>query len=185
MKEGYTRITKILSPFSGYKSIPSHILEAKAAIGTRAHDVIKGFLLTGGVWDVDPEIKGYVDSMLKFWGNGHPIKEVENRLYCEEHMLTGEPDLLIEGPKGLILVDWKTSVKENATWKLQASGYAHLCKQNGLKIKEIWFVKLDKSGKDPEVFKYKEDIQLFMRCVEMYKLFFSKDESLIIEELMG
>ncbi len=184
MKEGYTRITKVLSPFTGYKSIPFHILEAKAAIGTKTHEVIKSYLKTGGVWDVDDDVRGYFDSMLKFWGNGYPIKEIENRLYCEEHFLTGEPDLLIEGPKGLTLIDWKTSVKENATWTIQASGYAHLCKQNGYEIRDIWFIKLDKLGKDPEVFKYKKDISFFMRCLEIYKMFFSKDENLIIEELI-
>jgi hypothetical protein len=184
MKEGYTRITKVLSPFTGYKSIPQEILRAKADIGTRAHEVIRGFLLTGGLWDVDEDVKGYVESMKRFWGQGYPIKDVENRLYCEEHLLTGEPDLLFEGPKGLTLLDWKTSVKENATWKLQASGYAHLCKQNGHEIKDIWFIKLDKLGKEPEIFKYKKDIPLFMKCLEIYKMFFNKEENLVIEELI-
>ena len=184
MKEGYTRITKVLSPFTGYKNIPIHILEAKASIGTRTHETIRSYLQTGGLWDVDQEIKGYIDSMLKFWEKGYPIREIETRMYCEENMLTGEPDLIIDGPKGLTLIDWKTSVKENSTWNLQGSGYSYLCNQNGYEIKDIWFVKLDRLGKEPEIFKYKKDIPLFMKCFDIYKMFYSKDESVIIEELI-
>lgn len=184
MKEGYTRITKVLSPFSGYKAIPREILDAKAALGTKVHKIINGYLNTGGLWDVEPETQGYIDSMLKFWNPREKIISIEQRLYCEEHLLTGEPDLLIEGPKGPILIDWKCSLKENPTWKIQGSGYAHLCKQNDIDIKEIWFVKLDKNGKEPEIFKYKKDIPLFMKCLEVYKMFFTREENEIIEELI-
>ncbi len=184
MKEGYTRVTQILSPFTSYSSIPLDILQAKALIGTKTHQAITAFLLTGGAWDIEPEVSGYFESMRKFWKESYPIVELETRLYCDELKLTGEMDLLIEGPKGLTLIDWKTSVKENATWQAQCGGYEYLCEKNGYAIKDRWFVKLDKKGGEPTVYNYKKSVKLFMDCFEMHKMFFSKEKHLIIEELI-
>lgn len=184
MKDGYTRITQILSPFTGYKSVPKDILAAKAAIGSHAHEIIKGFLESGCLWDIDDSVKGYVNSMLRFWGDGFPILETETRFYCDELMLTGEPDVIIDGPKGKTLIDWKCSLKENPTWMAQGSGYAYLAEKNGYDIQEIWFIKLDKLGNDPQVIKYKKDVPLFMKCFDLYKLFFSKEKNETIEDLI-
>ena len=43
-KSAYTRVTEILSPFSGLDKIPKHILDNAARRGTRVHDVCESIV---------------------------------------------------------------------------------------------------------------------------------------------
>lgn len=61
----YTRVTEILSPFSGLDRVPKAILKNAADRGTRVHKVCEGIVRGIGEWDVDVEISGYVSSFRK------------------------------------------------------------------------------------------------------------------------
>jgi hypothetical protein len=41
---GYTRVTEVLSPFSGMDKIPKHIVENAGRRGTLVHTIIEGIV---------------------------------------------------------------------------------------------------------------------------------------------
>ena len=177
IKEGYTRVTTILYPFSGLTKIPDAILKMAAERGSAVHEccdaIIKGF---------DPDElpdawKPFIDSFLK-WHEGKVFIETPDRFYDDAYMITGECDAIYVDNGELVLVDFKTSACESKTWPRQGSAYSHMARQIGFKISRIEFVKLDKTGKAPEVFVYEEEFDRFLACLELYNEFF-KDMKVI------
>lgn len=175
--EGYARVSAIMSPFTGYQNIDPTILQKAADRGTRTHQSIHALLKGLGLWEEDETIKGFIESFEKFWNKSYGnIVQLENRYYCHQLKITGQVDLIAEIPNhGQCLIDWKTSSKVNKTWLGQGSAYAYLARQNGFKIESIAFVKLDRTGKFPELHFIEEDFGLFLKCYEVYNHFF-KDQ---------
>jgi len=181
LKEGYERVTNVLYPFSGYGAIDPIILQRAADRGTKAHTAIESYLSGTGLWDADEQSLLYLESAKKFWGEGYYITCMEKRFYDERLLITGQCDLIIKTESGNVLLDWKTSSKENKTWKMQGAAYANMAMEDGFHIDEVWFVKLDKLGKQPEIFRYKEilkDYALFLKCYEIYNEFFKNCKKL-------
>ncbi len=61
-KSNYTRVTEILSPFSGLDKVPKEILENAGRRGTKVHDICEGIVKGVGDWGVDDETRGYIHS---------------------------------------------------------------------------------------------------------------------------
>ncbi len=169
--EGYTRISTVLSPFSGMGAIPPAILKAACDRGDAVHKAINGILEGFGEPDKDFEHMGYVDSFRKWWNN-QPVYKTEDRLFDHDLKLTGQYDLIYQDKADLVLVDFKTSAKEGKTWALQGSAYDHLIRLTGLQISRIEFVQVMKDGSSPEIFVYKPDWTMFLKVFEVYQMFF-------------
>lgn len=172
---GYLRVTEVLSPFSGYGSIDKSILERAQEKGKNIHRYAEGQIKGIGSWDTCSDYQGYYDSFDKWWKSKEmDVMYTEKRFYCDTHKITGQMDLIMIHEDKIKLIDFKTSCKENKIWPLQGSAYHHLCKIHNLRIDDIIFVHLQKDGKAPKLLKYEEDFTLFLKCLDLYKIFFNK-----------
>lgn len=169
----YLRVTEVLAPFSGLSSIPLDILQAAAERGTKVHEICDSIIQGLGEFGVEEHLEGYINSFI-IWKQGKKFIPKCNRWYCDELGITGECDAICESQNGLVLVDFKTSSRESKTWPLQGSAYAYLARKNGYDIKRIEFVKFSKEGDEPEIFVYEDCFDLFLKCLEVYRLFFKK-----------
>lgn len=171
----HDRVTDVLYPYSGLSAIPPNILKTAADRGTIVHELCTGEMNGIGMFQYEPEHKGYVESFLK-WHIPSAFHACPQRFYNDELMITGECDGLYTSPNGLALIDLKTSAREGGTWPLQGSAYVHMARQAGYDIKRIEFVKLDKTGKAPKVFVYEEKFDMFLKCLDVYREFFKNSK---------
>ncbi len=172
-KSDYIRVTTVLSPFSGLDKIPKAILDNARDKGTYVHAKCDAYIKGIGDDTKHPEWDLYFKSFLK-WTPKIFIKTPE-RLFCDNHMITGECDAIYKDGEDLVLVDFKTPVNEGKTWLLQGSAYSYLAKKAGYDIKRIEFVKLSKEGKTPKVYIYEENFDLFLKCLAVYRHFFKNN----------
>ncbi len=176
MKEikNYTRVTDALFPLTGLRNIDPEVLKRAANRGLRVHEICDAIIEKVGVVNLDTEVQGYIDSFKK-WLPKQFIKKPD-RFFCDKYMLTGECDAIYKDESGLVLVDFKTPASESKTWRLQGSAYSYLAKESGYNIARIEFVKLSKTGGAPKVYEYVEDFEMYLKCLDVYKMFFLKKE---------
>ena len=167
----YQRVTEVLYPFSGLKYIDPTILENAAARGTKVHKICEAIVEGLDGWDVPEELSGYVQSFKSWWTEGHEVKAVEKRLFCEDLAITGQIDLITEEPGGIHIIDLKTSANEAKSWMLQGSAYSYLAKKAGFDVRGILFIRLLRDGKYPKLHFYEENMQLFKECLNVYRYF--------------
>lgn len=189
MKE-YTKVTTILSPFSGLSLIDKNILEHAANRGTFVHKICNSIIL-GFPYEINleeandyekrlyEEASPYVESFKKWYQDDFDILMPE-RINCDDLGITGEFD----GIKGTTLYDIKTSCNVSKTWPLQLSAYAYLARKKGIKVEKIQIIHLKKNGKEPKVIDYEENFPLFIHCYEVYKEFFKGSSPVDYKELI-
>jgi hypothetical protein len=170
----YTRVTECLYPLSGLKCIPAEILNKAAIRGQKAHDACSALMMDIGLLDIDEDIQGYVKSFEQWMPKN--FLELPERFFCDVHGITGQVDGLYAEGDDLVLFDIKTPVKPSNTWMLQLSAYAYLARLAGYPITAIEVVRLNKDGKAPEVIRYKEDFDLFLDCLNVYRYFYDGKE---------
>ena len=177
----YLRVTECIKPFSGIEFVPDKYLIPAGTFGSQCHFHIQN-LLTGFETKIeDDRIEPVLNSFAKFWKDSlHAFEDskivIEKRLYCDKYQITGCIDCVIVTDKKTYIFDWKTSKKiHKETWSLQAACYRYLLEVNGYtNITDPVFVKLDRDGKDPTLFKcdnYEEDLERFFNCLDLYKYF--------------
>ena len=175
----YARVSDVIKPFTNFGGIDEKVLNAKAALGTRVHNLIKdeidGNLPIAGIQEA-----GYVKSF-EHWRSSVSVTFVESemRYYCDKKMITGCIDALVklEGNEETILVDFKTSVQESPTWIMQAHLYHYLISSSGKCIApRFLFLKLDKYGKLPKVFHYKFDLNVWAQCSQAIDDFWKREK---------
>ncbi len=173
----YARVSEIInpeSPFLGWEGRKKEVLEAKAALGTKVHEVIKD-LIDDEFPVIPSNAQGYVASFEKWRDYLKPaFSESEKRYYCGKKMITGAIDALVklEGEEKCVLVDFKTSVQESSTWILQAHLYNYLLREGGKMVAPYFlFLKLDRGGVLPQVFEYKFDPNIQAKCMQMIESF--------------
>lgn len=179
IKPQYTRVTDALFFISGLSAVNPDVLKKAADRGTRAHLAIDAIIKGIGVLP-DSTIDGYIHSFNSWYTNKKFI-DMPKRAYCDDILITGLFDGIYEDNQELVLVDFKTPMKESRTWRLQLSAYAYLARKNGFNIKRIEAVKLDRYGSVPRVFVYEEDFPMYLNCLQVYRQFF-KDH--IVENYM-
>jgi hypothetical protein len=170
----YTRVTEILFPLSGLKSIPAEILKKAADRGTKVHDICDAIMMDIGILDLEDEVAGYIKSFEQWIPK--QFLEKPDRFFCDTYKITGECDGLYAEGEDLILFDIKTPVKPSSTWNIQLSAYAYLARLSGYPITMIEVIRLNKDGKAPEVIRYKEDFDLFLSCLKVYRYFYDGKE---------
>ena len=166
----YARVSEILQPFVDFGSIEKDVLERKAALGTRVHHAIEQEI-KGELPIVGFQEKGYFKSFELWRAALKPIfLETEQRIYCDQKMITGCVDALVklQGEEKAVLIDWKTSAAESPiVWPMQAHLYNYLLAQSGRDLaRRFLFIKLDRYGNLPKVFQYKFDPSLMGRCLQ-------------------
>lgn len=173
-REHYTRVTEVLYPYSGLQHIDPKVLANAARRGTRVHQACEAIVTGEGAWGVDEEIAGYVKSFEKWWYMGHTVLAMEQRFFCDKKMITGQCDMILDTPQGAVILDIKTPMRPSKTWPLQGSAYAYLARAAGYNVSGIQFLKVDKNGKDPTVYNYKDEWEMFEKCLDVYNMFFKK-----------
>lgn len=173
-RENYLRVTHVLYPFSGLQNLDSDIVAHAAERGTRVHKICEGIMQGLGEIGVDDETWGYVESFKKWWGEGRVLIEMERRFWCDDYEITGQVDMIIETPDGLAIVDIKTSSAPSKTWQAQGSAYYYLAQKSGLDIKKVYFLHLNKHGKEPKLYEYPPESSFFLSVLRVYKHFYEK-----------
>ncbi len=174
-RENYLRITNILYPFSGLQNIDVDVLENAARRGTKVHKICEGIASGIGEIGVDDEVWGYIESFKKWWNLGHEVVLIEERFWNDELEITGQVDFIIKTENGLAVVDIKTSSKLSKTWQIQGCAYAFLAKCQNYDIQNIFFLHLNKHGKEPKIYEYSVDDSFFLSVFKTYKHFYHKD----------
>jgi hypothetical protein len=174
-RENYIRVTQVLYPFSGLDKIDAAVVAHAADRGTRVHKICEGIMQGLGELGVDDETWGYVESFKKWWELGHEVVMMEQRFWDDELSLTGQVDLILKTPEGLVIVDLKTSSKPSKTWAAQGSAYGYLAKKAGHDIRTIIFIHLNKHGKAPKFYEYPVDDSFFLAILRTYNYFFREE----------
>ena len=174
-RENYLRVTTCLYPFSGLDKINPEIVAYAGQRGTKVHKICEAIVDGMGEFGVDEETWGYVESFKKWWANEVDVVEMEKRFYDDVLQLTGQLDFIIKTDDGLAIVDIKTSAKESKTWAAQGAAYAYLAKKDGYDIKKIYFLHLNKHGKQPKIYEYPVNDDFFLAIFLTYKYFFYKE----------
>ncbi len=174
-RESYLRVTNVLYPFSGLQNIDPDVVAYAADRGTKVHKICEGIVAGLGEIGVDNDTWGYVESFKNWWSAGIDIVKMEERFWDDELFITGQIDFIIRNPDGLAIVDIKTSSKPSKTWEAQGSAYAYLAKKAGYDINQIFFLHLNKHGKEPKLFEYPVDDSFFLAILRTYKHFFHKE----------
>lgn len=172
IKDGFIRVTKVLEPYSGLGKVNPDIIKNAAERGSRVHEICDAIIENLGILDMEPNLEGYISSFEQWRKNKLFIPKPE-RFYCYKHMITGECDSIYIDNGDLVLVDYKTPLRESKTWALQCSAYGYLARQSGYEIKRVEIVKLSKEGKYPTIYQYEENLDMFLKCLEVYKHFFN------------
>lgn len=174
-RENYTRVTSVLYPFSGLDKIDADVVAHAAERGTKVHHICEAIMLGLGELGVDDETKPYVESFKKWWSLGHEVVLMETRFWDDKLEITGQVDLILKTPEGLVIVDLKTSSKPSKTWPIQGSAYAYLAKKAGYDIKKIFFLHLNKYGQEPKLYEYPIDESFFLDIFWVWQYFFYKE----------
>lgn len=164
----YARVTSTLQSFTNFGGISKDVLEAKAALGTRVHECINELIEGKSPTALGNEI-GYVKSFENWRAEINPtFLETETRYYCDKYRITGQIDALvkIEGKEEAVLVDFKTSVQESPiVWPMQGHLYHYLLAEaNKVMAPFVLFIKLDRYGNKPKVFKYEVNTNQMEQC---------------------
>lgn len=176
IEKGYRRITSVISTFTDFGNIDASILKNAADRGTRVHKYCE--LHSKGLLGIEPEedAKPYVESFIKWFDiMVQEVLHIEKRLYCDEHMITGQIDLIVkmEEPDPWI-IDIKTPQQESKTWRLQTAGYLHLATQFEPKTYNRACLQLDKNGGTPHLRVYPhhaKDMSLFFDALRLVEFF--------------
>ncbi len=173
-RENYKRVTTVLYPFSGLDRLDPNIVAHAADRGTRVHQICEGIIQGLGEIGTDDETRPYVDSFKQWWEKGHKVEAMEQRFWDDDLGITGQVDLILQTPEGLAIVDLKTSSKPSPTWEAQGCAYAYLAKKAGYDIKKIFFLHLNRAGREPKVYEYPVDDSFFMAILRVFNHFYAK-----------
>ena len=187
----YVRVSEVLKEIEDFSGIYPHILERKAKIGTEVHCAIQNYML-GEFPIYGPECEGYMDSFIKWHTRLAPeLVHCEQRFFDPLLKLTGCVDAIARIPGNPLpsLIDFKTSAQEAPIkWPMQAHLYYHLAKSAGIDLDPTFlFIKLDKHGNNPQVFRYEFNSSYMRKCLDLVDKFWEKnrEQSDFLEDVVG
>lgn len=143
-------VTSVMGPYTDFSMIKPDVLDYASQRGTRVHKLIQQKL--DGRWippkAIPEDVQGYLKSFGQF-----QITMIVETVFAEKtfvsdlYGLTGTIDFggfLNDRPKDFTLIDWKTPLIRQPTWKGQLSAYNTLAKE--YKPKRIGSLQLDPKG---------------------------------------
>jgi hypothetical protein len=153
---GYPSVTDIISPYVDKRWFkPIHRKR-----GSEVHRVVGCELRKVWALPINPAWAGYVES-IRLWisNNVKEILLVEKRFKDDLYRYTGQLDLIcLLKDSRVALIDWKTSVAEYKTYKLQLAGYKLLAEKNtDYKIDIRAAVRGREDGSKPALVNWYED----------------------------
>ena len=171
-KEGYLRVSRILSCLNDFSGIDTAVLENKKNIGTDLHKAIE-LDIEGLCWPMQANAQGYFNSYRKWLDvTGFVLDRGEIRLYDEELKITGCLDAIGGSPhaKNRTLIDFKTSASANLEyWLHQGMFYHHLAKINEIHLADRFlFVQLCEYGSTPRVHSFNVSEATWRQCLKYY-----------------
>ncbi len=143
-------VSTIMRPLSQseYGGIDKATLETAARRGTSVHNSIEIFLKYG-IYDFDPEFKGYTDGFVEFFGKYCPeVVGSELRVYHPVLRYAGTVDMLAYIDGKLSLIDFKTTYKLiMSNCRVQLEAYVQALRAHGINIEKKYILHLCKDGK--------------------------------------
>jgi hypothetical protein len=173
----YLRVTTPLARYAGYENVPANILEYAAGRGTRVHTYAELYAANMLFGEIDQDCIEYVQAYINWHdSNADFVVSTETRLFCEDLLIQGKPDLICSMKdkekfgSGYWLVDLKTSLEYSKSWPLQTAAYAYLCKINNIPLEGRLIVQVSKEGTYKEyLFHDIETPEQYRADLEMYK----------------
>lgn len=184
--DGYVRVTEILKPYVDLSHIDPFVLEKAADRGSRVHEYCASYCAAHAVhahlfWDlehVDADCAGYVQSFIEWYiNNVDKLILCEKRLNCAKTKVTGKPDLIVQlkGDDAPTLVDIKTPVAAQKTWRIQTAAYHWLAvSAENIDCKRRICIQLKKDGGKAKIIEHsnlKVDVDVFLGLAEAYFFF--------------
>jgi hypothetical protein len=172
----YISVTKALSPYGDFSRIPKDVLAAACLRGGVIHAAAATY--SKGLWvrPLPPSYQGYFDSFVNWFEQYvDQVLLVEARLSCDTYGIIGKPDLaciLVDGR--FVVVDLKTPVSEQPTWKAQLAAYRYLVGTTSLGTPECMSLILKGNGKAAKAYPYEysdSDFAAFLSALNAYRYF--------------
>jgi len=171
-------VTEVLSPWTDFSMIPPDVLDYASQRGTRVHELIHEKL--DGKWippkAIPEDVKGFIQSFVTFQRD--MILETvfsEKTFTSDIYGLTGTIDFggyLNDKPKDFTILDWKTPLALQPTWKGQLSAYQYLAGE--YKPKRIGSLRLDPKGGPAKMTWYEDSAEVweaYLCALTAYKYF--------------
>ena len=171
-------VTEIMSPFTDFFMIKPDVLDYASERGIRVHDLIHEKL--DGKWippkAIADDIKGYIASFVKFQGDMILQMVFSEKTFISDlYYITGTIDFggfLTDRPKDFTILDWKTPLALQPTWKGQLSAYKYLAEE--YKPKRIGSLRLDPKGGPAKMTWYEDSAEaweVYLCALTAYRYF--------------
>lgn len=143
-------VSAVMGPLSRheYGGVDERTLNNAAARGTTVHNAIENWIKYG-IEDIDPDLRGYMDGFLEWWGQMKPeLIGSEIRTYHQLMGYGGTVDLLAKIGDEIALVDFKTTSRLiDKNCRVQLEAYAQALASHGIRIDKKLILHLGKDGK--------------------------------------
>lgn len=171
-------VSEVIKPLSQkvYGDISSSVLEQAAERGTNVHFYIEQYLKADWKPTLNEETEGYFNAFLEalkepIFKNYKGNFESELRIYSPSLLYAGTLDMMIfdDTGKNATIIDFKTTVAEHPKlWSVQLTGYKRMVEEAGIKVKDMYVLKIGKDGKY-KIIPLKDETGLFMACYMISK----------------
>ena len=184
IKEGYIRVTELLSPWKDLSAIPAYLLQEKAIIGTNVHEAIVADSLGLPTKELTTREQKYFESYQKWNEMFKPEYCLrEERLYDEELMLTGQLDAIVQfsANDAPTIIDYKcTASMSKKHWSIQLGWYYLLARKNRIPVKRKAFcVQLNDKDKAPKIFECEIENGLLDVCKAVYDSYIFFNDNIV------
>jgi hypothetical protein len=138
-----------MNPYTDFSMIKPDVLHYASERGSHVHAIICAMLQNKWIpkKSITEDIRGYIHSFKHFQKLIKEMVFVEKTFISEVYGLTGTIDFggyLIDRPDWFTVLDWKTPLLKQPTWKGQLSAYNTLAKK--FKPKRIGSLQLNPNG---------------------------------------
>ena len=169
-------VTQIISPWADFSMIKPDVLERAAARGTKVHQICAA--IATGLWvpSVPEECQGYIDSFRRWWDLVETVHIVEEEIIDETYGFLGHMDICctLKNEESPVVVDHKTPIAQQKSWKLQLAAYHRLAEIRGFSCNRVFSLRLKKDGSLPIADECKDIDQhfnIFLGALSAYKYF--------------
>lgn len=174
-------VTQIIHRYSDYSRVPADVLQAASERGTLIHQVCAA--MASGLWvpDCADSDAPYILSFSQwFEAVVADVVAVEPELHCTAYRFKGHPDLIcrLQGDDCLTLIDLKSPVQKQKTWRLQIAAYRHLALEKWPNIKRVGSLRLSPEARPAKFDEYsgtlEADFNVFLSALNLWN-FLKKD----------
>lgn len=172
-------VTQCINPWVDFSKIPPDRLDYASQRGIEVHRSCLAYA-KGLLPILNSDYQGYLDSFLRWHGSHFTLIMGEERLVDEDLGYSGTPDLFgMFGGHQTALIELKTPVTAQKSWRLQLAAYSKLIQK---KFRDIYpdapeligSLQLNPDGKVPKMIWYEkgmEDFNLFLSALNLYRFF--------------